>query len=581
MPVFFAVALRYVLIAAIQIGAFEAARIFLEKAFSAITSLLTDDEGMTKEDAEESIAAEILAMILALGANALLIKSRLPLRWVDKVAKVRKPPTLTATGVLHSQAPATATKVPWYKAKALKTLGIVAASSAVAKLFWIDSTIQNFLDQGTFNPTGANRALQALGLGGFFQWPTAPKELQPGTYTTTEFVELFNQLTAAGAAGINNEFEMQSQVWNKENLSQLVNAIVGSLILQGKKSDKAAVRNELSKYIVSRGGVVAPATAQAAAQPSFIAAPRVFTGIISQGTLGAGVSFTPRPDDLISNGDELQAAAQNNLAPFLASLAGRVVYEIKIVASITTKDGFTQRGTAQQIVSGYTKEGKPKYRTVVNKFAVLNLFILTERGTRTKITQIVLGPTDALQFRPEQTTLSALESTLQQTITTSNPAEIATIAQAPATASTIRKEYEAVRDIVFGASWTPSPDDVPALVDIKANYKRRKALSPRPLTEAEENTVFAQASTLLDALDRLIKMQQEIELDKRAPEMLTAPKLGLDAKTLSEWYGANSRALPTVSARSLIYADLGLGQASYYTGTAEQNTKLLAALKAQ
>ena len=37
--------------------------------------------------------------------------------------------------------------------------------------------------------------------------------------------------------------------------------------------------------------------------------------------------------------------------------------------------------------------------------------------------------------------------------------------------------------------------------------------------------------------------------------------------------------LPTVSRRSEIYEGLGLGNRNYYTGTAEQNSKLLMALK--
>ncbi|MEK7068516.1 MAG: hypothetical protein AAB964_01740, partial [Patescibacteria group bacterium] len=53
------------------------------------------------------------------------------------------------------------------------------------------------------------------------------------------------------------------------------------------------------------------------------------------------------------------------------------------------------------------------------------------------------------------------------------------------------------------------------------------------------------------------------------------------ASTLFDWYGAQDKTLPTVSERSKIYASLSLGIESYYTGTAEQNTKLLAALKRQ
>jgi hypothetical protein len=56
-------------------------------------------------------------------------------------------------------------------------------------------------------------------------------------------------------------------------------------------------------------------------------------------------------------------------------------------------------------------------------------------------------------------------------------------------------------------------------------------------------------------------------------------KSGLNALTLSEWYQSQGQALPSVSERSVIYERLGLGPSSFYTGTSEQNTKLLNALK--
>jgi hypothetical protein len=58
-------------------------------------------------------------------------------------------------------------------------------------------------------------------------------------------------------------------------------------------------------------------------------------------------------------------------------------------------------------------------------------------------------------------------------------------------------------------------------------------------------------------------------------------KSGSSASTLFEWYQAQGQALPSVTTRAKLYQSLGLGQASFYTGTAEQNTKLLNALKAQ
>ena len=64
-------------------------------------------------------------------------------------------------------------------------------------------------------------------------------------------------------------------------------------------------------------------------------------------------------------------------------------------------------------------------------------------------------------------------------------------------------------------------------------------------------------------------------------ERNVATKPRANATTLFEWYRAQGRDLPPVAQRSVVYASLGLGVQGYYTGTAEQNTKLLNALKYQ
>ena len=51
------------------------------------------------------------------------------------------------------------------------------------------------------------------------------------------------------------------------------------------------------------------------------------------------------------------------------------------------------------------------------------------------------------------------------------------------------------------------------------------------------------------------------------------------ATTLYEFYNAIGQPLPSMQTRAAFYQMLGLGQSSYYVGTAEQNTKLLAKLQ--
>jgi MFS family permease len=51
--------------------------------------------------------------------------------------------------------------------------------------------------------------------------------------------------------------------------------------------------------------------------------------------------------------------------------------------------------------------------------------------------------------------------------------------------------------------------------------------------------------------------------------------------TLSAYYASKGKSLPSIIERGKIYESLGLGKITYYTGTAEQNTKLLNALLGQ
>ena len=85
--------------------------------------------------------------------------------------------------------------------------------------------------------------------------------------------------------------------------------------------------------------------------------------------------------------------------------------------SIITKDGFKQTGTVQQIRSGTTSTGAPKFKTVVNKFATLNLYVVTDKGTRSKISTVVLGPTNSAKLTVGINDLRTVESELPAIVT--------------------------------------------------------------------------------------------------------------------------------------------------------------------
>ena len=595
MPAFIASALRYLVIAAMQIGVFSVAQTVLDKGFTAIQKALTDNEGMSAEEAENSIAAEVLATGGALGANAALIRSRLPLRWADKLKLVTTKPTISSGGNISDRAGTTPSKIPLYKGGLLKTLGVVAASSLVAKLFWIDTTIQNFLDQGTFNPSGANRALQAIGLGSVFQWPETPKTLQPGTYDAKEFLELFNQLTTAGAVGINATYENQTQIWSKENLSALVNYIVGTRILESKPSDKRAIKSELSKYILTRTGSdinsVTPTIGATSPQTTNTKKPfseiKIFTGVVSNGTLGTPNEFIARPDDMIQDADELKLAAKNNLSSFVQSIPGKFFYEIAIVNSIKTRGGFTQKGEPIRVISSYNKDGTPRYKTIYHKFAVLKIGLHDENGRNIKLGTIVLGPVNSIDFQPTTAQLGDLAKTINPELFTTNVGDITkiitqkevTVTSEPPTnpnpptfsPTTPTPTNATTTDPATGK---PQPQITINIVTLADGRKREDTITTYPIGSER----YPQGNTLTD--QRILPDTPPVSSQQTTTTNATQAAQKA-ATTLWEFYNASGTTLPTLQTRALAYQTLGLGQSSTYTGTTEQNNRLLAVLKQQ
>src|SRR5574343_1626708 len=234
-------------------------------------------------------------------------------------------------------------------------------------------------------------------------------------------------------------FSGQDLPYSRENLAKVTDEIAANMV---KVGTQPTYKNVIAAVLLTLqfGGKepnvpTFPSTAGTTQQASTggntgggtTNAVKVFTGIISQGVVGEGLVFTPRQDDMIDSVNELRDAAANNLAPYLASLPSKVVYEVKVVPSITTKDGFKQTGTTQKIQIGTYSNGAPKYKTVTNKFATLILYILTDMGTRTKLTTVVLGPVNSAKLTVAQNDLRALELALPKIVTTSDVQEITKI----------------------------------------------------------------------------------------------------------------------------------------------------------
>lgn len=391
-------------------------------------------------------------------------------------------------------------------ALALGVAPIVAIPAALGALGWYLNGLAN--DWNDVNHWGPQFQQQtALDLVKVAQKAQNVGLSAGNVFTAADIKEVFEAYQRLGAVGVVDPIAATSSNYTQSAVERAINNAAAYLISSGIVAKKKDVLSIINGWIIKAGqtGTVVPniSVPSGSSTGSSSQSVKVFTGIVSQGKLGEGLAFQARQDDLIETVAELEQAANNNLAAYLIALPQRIVYEIKVVSSITTKDGFKQTGTSQTIQVGTYKDGTPKYKTIVNRFATLTLYLLSEKGIRSKITTIVLGPTNASKFNPTQQALRQLEGSIQSNIVTSDLKDV--------------QEIKTAEQIVVSQPTTQTP------------------------------------------------VQQN--------------KAGADAQTLSEWYTANGQKLPTVEERAPIYESYGLGKAALYTGTAEQNVKLLAALK--
>lgn len=578
---------------------------------------IRDKEGVTEQDAKDIVHNMLVDVLINSAASFLLVKAKIPTKTAQYLGLTTSSPKKKALSAAATAA----------TAKLAKDGGKAAATSVIPKilkiaaipgtLIWLVNAIANIVEPGIYKPSQTNAVYKKLGIP--FQYPETESQLQPGPFDGAAFRDYAKAVETAGVKGIENPIALQSQIYSRQALADVVNYVYGQEVVKGNAPSAKQLIPMLAKYLV--GGTTVKTTTTTISSPTSQATTtptvKVFTGVVSQGVVGAGLTFQPRIDDLIEDVNELRSAAANNLAPFLAALPAKVTYEIKVVSSIVTANGFRQTGTTQKVQTGTNKDGTPKYKTVTNKFATLILYILTDRGTRTKLSTVVLGPVDSARFTVTSNDLITLAQDLPKIVTTSNTDDIDKVISntptetvMPAQGSLGAKMKELGILFIKGNAANPYTYlYLPAHQVGSASYPR----FVHSITNPENLSLYGITSEMLTPLDALptikdgnttqdylyganfgrnIKAEEVLSVLPGAGFVLgTVPvvasgesqnnKLGADAKTLSEWYQAQGKTLPSVQERSVIYQELGLGQASYYTGTAEQNTKLLSALKAQ
>lgn len=645
MPLIIAQLLRTLVMALVTGGGIAAIESLFSKSMENIVGAIRNGTGVSEQDAKDLVVNFLVDTAANTGVTLAILKLRLPVKVADYLGLSGKEitkKTLTPAATKAASVLKTAAGEGVLKGAIGKIVTIVGVP---ASLIWLVSAVANIIEPGIYKPAQTNAVYRKLGIP--FQYPMTESALQPGPFDGPGFSEYARALETQGIYAINNPNALASVVYSRQALADLIDYVYGQEVAAGRAPSKAKFIPLLAPYLRTKGATPPPVTTAPAASAPMPSVPsvKVFTGVVSQGTLGAGLSFTARPDDLIENATELQAAAANNLAATLAALPASLVYEIKIVSSVQTKDGFTQRGTSQRVVSGYNKDGSPKYRNVVNKFAVLSVYLVNEKGTRTKVRQITLGPTDAVRFQPTSSDLANVETSVKssvhtsdvadiQKIVTSAPLAVATVSDAPAKVvqpDPLATVYTPVTDykdsgyryykhdvnsityfevlpwagnIPYGYTPITRDEAIAGLRNMKNNPRIRDGAQFDAMADDIVNGKYDGGSgyTFINGVPWLIASAQEADRNKqlaaegylkeipvgngvgyiptgKTPAASSNTSSACTAKTLYEFAQARGESLPTVAQRAPDYERLGLGPAAFYTGTAEQNTRLLAALQ--
>lgn len=300
---------------------------------------------------------------------------------------------------------------------------------------------------------------------------------------------------------------------------------------------------------------------------------QVFTGILAQGALGITMPFTTREADLITSQNQLQEAAENNLASFLVALPSKIRYEIKIVSSITTKDGETKRGSTQRIISGYYKNGRAKYKTITNKFAIINLFLWTKKQTKTKLGSIILGPVNAATFQPTNTNLDNLVEILPQSISTQNIENI----------KFIEISTPKIIKPIIPTPATPTPIiPTPATPETQPGENLYKDMTSGQIVAIPPEEVAHRARVQVTQYIPYTPPPIPTPTEPPKPQVTIPPSNNPNkcrVATISEFFDTKRINYPKLAKRSEWYEAWGFGPANLYVGTAEQNNKVLAEIK--
>lgn len=623
MPAVVAILLRGLVQAVVTTGILTAAQTLLIPLLNKAITEVSEFFGCTEEEAKDIIANKYLQFAETAGIILVTLRAKTPTLIAERLG-------LTSKGfVLRKLSPTLAAKVEGTAITG--TVATVATTVEVEKIAQVVSTskglnveIVKTLFKYIMGFVGAT-SVMLLAVGNwmdFANWQGAYQKTFQAIFTAlgfppdtpmpkaksvsaTTWSKIYTIVEQTNPQTIAFPWDNEVRPYSRANLADAVDHFAANLALQGQQATWKNVWALLLPCIKIAPSVTTASTTSTSQvvtkATSTIPKVQVFTGVVSQGVLGNGATFQARTNDMIDDMAELIDSASVNLAGFLSSLPTRVSYEIKIVSSITTKDGFTQRGTTTKVITAYNTNGTPRYKNITNKFAVLYLYLITDKGTRTKIATINVGPVNSVNFQVSANDLNSVATHLQSVATTTDVNKINTISSsvqvvsqppapvAPAvtppvipiveqqnvssTPVTINQHYVIG---LYGSKevWTDT-----TLENIKKGYPNGPW---KELTKAEWDAYGLPAQQTSSPATSTTTTASTTSQTQTSTPVATSPpavRPGANANTLSEWYTANGKSLPTVSERSVLYQSYGLGSSALYVGSAEQNTRLLDKLK--
>lgn len=623
MPAIVALAIRSIIQMAVTLGIISFVQSYLIPLINDALVAIAEKFGATAEEAQDILANEYLQFAEQVGIGVLVLRAKTPTLIAEKlgftskgwVKRPLKPATQAkvtgATAVAESATATTAQQVEKIATTVAKTRGLSFDSvSKVANVIvaivgvpvGVGLLITNTIDFGAWNSSAYQQSFQKF-LSIFGLEPDKDSR-NPRTTSNDVFNKIYSAFQLEDAISINDPYKGAVVPFTRDNLLDLADKIAAQIFVekkQVKSKELMGAMLPLIKFGNKTTTTTSTTTSTTSSQASTATKVQVFSGVVSQGILGNGTIFTPRTNDMIDDVQELIDSSSINLANFLVALPSKVSYEIKIVSSITTKDGFTQRGKTQQIQVGTYSNGQPRYKTITNKFAVLYLYIATDKGTRTKIATVNVGPVNSVNFQPNSNDLNAVAGRLQTVATTQDPSVIKTVISSQPIVTTppvatqpplpnYNTQVKIPGDLGYAFYMRPSDGSNPPRYVAVPDYNFNDTTFHR-IPEDEYRRATGDTGDYTNSgyqiVNGVFTQVQRIPVvttygTAQAQTATTAPpatRLGANALTLNEWYIANGQSLPTVQARSVLYEQYGLGNASLYIGSAEQNTKLLNKLK--